>query len=219
MLIHIDVLNRSHNLNNEQGQKEEIWTDSIMQYNWYTCVHVGTCNRALNTLHVCAVGIVCCKSSMLLFCSQVILQSRDYNALSMSVMAFVAMIYPLEYMFPVIPLLPTCMASAEQVKLLFVFSIIWSVGKYFHCISSKLHLTVIFSPPTASSCPNSLYYRCASQLFPLQSWFQNARRCLACWSWQQQGQYTKFVLLLHLGFLIPKCRSLPVFLSNLDVIL
>lgn len=35
----------------------------------------------------------------------------------MSVMAFVAMIYPLEYMFPVIPLLPTCMASAEQVKL------------------------------------------------------------------------------------------------------
>lgn len=33
----------------------------------------------------------------------------------MSVMAFVAMIYPLEYMFPVIPLLPTCMASAEQV--------------------------------------------------------------------------------------------------------
>uniref|UniRef100_A0A3Q3GT97 MAP kinase-activating death domain protein n=1 Tax=Labrus bergylta TaxID=56723 RepID=A0A3Q3GT97_9LABR len=47
---------------------------------------------------------------------KVILQSRDYNALSMSVMAFVAMIYPLEYMFPVIPLLPTCMASAEQVK-------------------------------------------------------------------------------------------------------
>lgn len=54
----------------------------------------------------------------LCFCSfcQVILQSRDYNALSMSVMAFVAMIYPLEYMFPVIPLLPTCMASAEQVS-------------------------------------------------------------------------------------------------------
>ncbi|KAJ7406111.1 MAP kinase-activating death domain protein [Pitangus sulphuratus] len=45
---------------------------------------------------------------------KVVLQSRDYNALSMSVMAFVAMIYPLEYMFPVIPLLPTCMASAEQ---------------------------------------------------------------------------------------------------------
>ena len=41
--------------------------------------------------------------------------SRDYNALSMSVMAFVAMLYPLEYMFPIIPLLPTCMSSAEQV--------------------------------------------------------------------------------------------------------
>lgn len=48
---------------------------------------------------------------------KIILQSRDYNALSMSVMAFVTMIYPLEYMFPVIPLLPTCMKSAEQVSL------------------------------------------------------------------------------------------------------
>ena len=44
------------------------------------------------------------------------MQSRDYNALTMSVMAFVSMLYPLEYMFPVIPLLPTCMSSAEQVR-------------------------------------------------------------------------------------------------------
>lgn len=48
---------------------------------------------------------------------KLILQSRDYNALSMSVMAFVAMMYPLEYMFPVIPLLPTCMSNAEQLLL------------------------------------------------------------------------------------------------------
>ncbi|XP_054715767.1 LOW QUALITY PROTEIN: MAP kinase-activating death domain protein-like [Uloborus diversus] len=48
---------------------------------------------------------------------KLILQSRDYNALSMSVMAFVTMIYPLEYMFPVIPLLPTCMNGAEQLLL------------------------------------------------------------------------------------------------------
>ena len=33
----------------------------------------------------------------------------------MSVLAFVALLYPLEYMFPVIPLLPTCMTGAEQV--------------------------------------------------------------------------------------------------------
>ncbi|KAL5007708.1 hypothetical protein ScPMuIL_016514 [Solemya velum] len=45
---------------------------------------------------------------------KIVMQSRDYNALSMSVMAFVSMLYPLEYMFPVIPLLPTCMTSAEQ---------------------------------------------------------------------------------------------------------
>lgn len=51
---------------------------------------------------------------------QVLVQSKDYNALSMSVMAFVAMLYPLEYMFPVIPLLPTCMCGAEQVQSLSV---------------------------------------------------------------------------------------------------
>nr|KAF6343144.1 MAP kinase activating death domain [Pipistrellus kuhlii] len=55
--------------------------------------------------------------SCILLEHKVVLQSRDYNALSMSVMAFVAMIYPLEYMFPVIPLLPTCMGSAEQLLL------------------------------------------------------------------------------------------------------
>lgn len=48
---------------------------------------------------------------------KVALQSKDYNALSMSVMAFVTMIYPLEYMFPVIPLLPSYMSSAEQLLL------------------------------------------------------------------------------------------------------
>lgn len=54
---------------------------------------------------------------------KVVLQSRDYNALSMSVMAFVTMIYPLEYMFPVIPLLPSCMSSAEQVSVTFLRSL------------------------------------------------------------------------------------------------
>ncbi|CAF1236792.1 unnamed protein product [Adineta steineri] len=50
--------------------------------------------------------------------NKVVFQSRDYNALTMSVLAFVALLYPLEYMFPVIPLLPTCMTGAEQ--LLFI---------------------------------------------------------------------------------------------------
>ncbi|KAJ6639366.1 MAP kinase-activating death domain protein [Pseudolycoriella hygida] len=49
--------------------------------------------------------------------NKVVFQSRDYNALSMSVMSFVTMVYPLEYMFPVIPLLPTCMGCAEQLLL------------------------------------------------------------------------------------------------------
>nr|XP_037870783.1 MAP kinase-activating death domain protein isoform X5 [Bombyx mori] len=49
--------------------------------------------------------------------NKIVVQSRDYNALSMSVMALVAMLYPLEYMFPAIPLLPSCMSCAEQLLL------------------------------------------------------------------------------------------------------
>ncbi|XP_023706235.1 MAP kinase-activating death domain protein isoform X5 [Cryptotermes secundus] len=61
---------------------------------------------------------ICLKVLMLILLeNKLVLQSRDYNALSMSVMAFVTMIYPLEYMFPVIPLLPTCMSCAEQLLL------------------------------------------------------------------------------------------------------
>jgi hypothetical protein len=47
---------------------------------------------------------------------QVVLQSRDYNALSLCVLAVGALLYPLEYMFPVIPLLPTHMEQAENVS-------------------------------------------------------------------------------------------------------
>lgn len=54
--------------------------------------------------------------TMIMMEHKIVIQSRDYNALSMSVMAFVTIIYPFEYMFPVIPLLPTCMNSAEQVN-------------------------------------------------------------------------------------------------------
>ena len=46
-----------------------------------------------------------------------VVQSRDYNALTMSVMALTSLLYPLEYMFPIIPLLPTCMNNAEQLLL------------------------------------------------------------------------------------------------------
>ncbi|XP_049865121.1 MAP kinase-activating death domain protein isoform X7 [Pectinophora gossypiella] len=55
--------------------------------------------------------------TLILLENKVVVQSRDYNALSMSVMALVAMLYPLEYMFPAIPLLPSCMACAEQLLL------------------------------------------------------------------------------------------------------
>ncbi|XP_072941897.1 MAP kinase-activating death domain protein [Epargyreus clarus] len=55
--------------------------------------------------------------TLILMENKVVVQSRDYNALSMSVMALVSMLYPLEYMFPAIPLLPSCMSCAEQLLL------------------------------------------------------------------------------------------------------
>ncbi|VDO55739.1 unnamed protein product, partial [Haemonchus placei] len=48
---------------------------------------------------------------------KVVIQSRNYNAVSMCVLSLVHLLYPLEYMFPVIPLLPSYMPSAEQLLL------------------------------------------------------------------------------------------------------
>ncbi|XP_077971864.1 MAP kinase-activating death domain protein-like isoform X3 [Styela clava] len=48
---------------------------------------------------------------------KIVLRSRDYNALSMSILALTSMLYPLQYMFPVIPLLPVCLPGSEQLLL------------------------------------------------------------------------------------------------------
>ncbi|VDD75330.1 unnamed protein product [Mesocestoides corti] len=48
---------------------------------------------------------------------KVLLKSRDYNALTMCVLALTKMLYPLQYMFPVIPFLPTSLPNAEQILL------------------------------------------------------------------------------------------------------
>ncbi|TGZ72448.1 hypothetical protein CRM22_002086 [Opisthorchis felineus] len=50
----------------------------------------------------------------LLLEQKVVLQSSDYNKLSICVLALIALLYPLQYMFPIIPLLPPCMPDAEQ---------------------------------------------------------------------------------------------------------
>lgn len=75
---------------------------------------------------------------------QVVFQSRDYNALTMSVLAFVALLYPLEYMFPVIPLLPTCMTGAEQVKHRFIINERFVKFNSFSFYSFQLHLSSEF---------------------------------------------------------------------------
>lgn len=52
---------------------------------------------------------------------KVVFQSKDYNALSMSVMALIALMYPLQYMFTVIPLLPTSLPKSEMVSNQYVY--------------------------------------------------------------------------------------------------
>ena len=55
--------------------------------------------------------------TLILLENKLLFQSSDYNALTTSIMAFVAMFYPLEYMCPVIPLLPRCIEETEQLLL------------------------------------------------------------------------------------------------------
>ena len=46
-------------------------------------------------------------------------QSRDVNSLSLSVLALTHLIYPLQYMFPVIPILPTSMQVNSNIITIF----------------------------------------------------------------------------------------------------
>ena len=44
-------------------------------------------------------------------------QSHDYSALSFTILSLTRLLYPLEYVFPVIPLLPPAMNGSEQLLL------------------------------------------------------------------------------------------------------
>ncbi len=46
-----------------------------------------------------------------------VLQSRDYSALTFSILSLTKLLYPMEYMFPIIPLLPISMRGSEQLLL------------------------------------------------------------------------------------------------------
>ncbi|CAL8096135.1 unnamed protein product [Calicophoron daubneyi] len=101
-----------------------------------TCVHLYVQPKALNKpmvfalpdksrlplvdfpLHLPFQVLGIARALRILVCllleQKVVLQSADYNKLSLCVLAFTALLYPLQYMFPIIPLLPPCMADAEQ---------------------------------------------------------------------------------------------------------
>ncbi len=48
---------------------------------------------------------------------KVVLQSNDYSALSFCILSLTRLLYPLEYVFPIIPLLPPALNGAEQLLL------------------------------------------------------------------------------------------------------
>ncbi|KAL3313446.1 hypothetical protein Ciccas_007952 [Cichlidogyrus casuarinus] len=50
----------------------------------------------------------------LLLEQKVLLTSNDFNKLTISIMAFTSLLYPLQYMFPIIPLLPASLPDGEQ---------------------------------------------------------------------------------------------------------
>ena len=53
--------------------------------------------------------------ALILLEKKVVVQSHDYSALTFCILAMTRLLYPLEYVFPVIPLLPSCMPGSEQV--------------------------------------------------------------------------------------------------------
>ena len=61
--------------------------------------------------------------------AQVILYSSDPGFAAECVLSIVALLYPLQYLFPVIPLLPTCMPTTENVCIERNFQLLY----LFHC--------------------------------------------------------------------------------------
>ena len=59
--------------------------------------------------------VVYVSSHSTLFNHQVILHSKSYSLAAQCVFTLLTLMYPLQYLFPVIPLLPSCMPSAENV--------------------------------------------------------------------------------------------------------
>ena len=54
---------------------------------------------------------------IIIIITKVIIHSRDLNSLSLSILALSSLLYPLQYMFPMIPILPTSMPGSEQLLL------------------------------------------------------------------------------------------------------
>ena len=66
--------------------------------------------------------------SLILLECKVVLQSRDINSLSLSVLALTHLIYPLQYMFPVIPILPTSMQVIIIIIVIITIIIVVLIG-------------------------------------------------------------------------------------------
>ena len=95
------------------------------------CVRVRACVRVYVCVCVCTCVCVCIHTFLCLLI-QVVFQSRDYNLLSMCVLAVVSLLFPLEYLFPIIPLLPTSLPNAETLLLAPSPYVIGVPASFFH---------------------------------------------------------------------------------------
>jgi len=75
----------------------------------------GLCDFPLHLpLELLGVDLALQVMTIILLERKVLLHSRDMNALSLCVLSLTHLLYPLQYMFPVIPILPTSMQGSEQ---------------------------------------------------------------------------------------------------------
>ena len=97
------------------------------------CMHACVCTCACVCVYVCVCTCACvCIHTFLCLLIQVVFQSRDYNLLSMCVLAVVSLLFPLEYLFPIIPLLPTSLPNAETLLLAPSPYVIGVPASFFH---------------------------------------------------------------------------------------
>ena len=85
--------------------------------------------------------------SLILLECKVVLQSRDINSLTLSVLALTNLIYPLQYMFPVIPILPSSMQVPTTTTIAITTNVDQNSRAPSNCYLLPPPISLAFPPP------------------------------------------------------------------------